>query len=82
VNSPPSIARNYQVGTADFGPALFSPGITANVVQSSPTDGCSSFVNAASVSGRIAFIDRGTCNFTVKLRMLRMLALRRLLLGM
>jgi hypothetical protein len=33
-------------------------------VQTSPTDGCSAIIN--SVSGKIALIDRGNCNFTVK----------------
>jgi hypothetical protein len=68
VNSPPSIARNYQVGTADFGPALFSPGITGNVVQASPADGCSALANAGSISGKIALIDRGTCTFVTKVK--------------
>jgi len=49
VNSPAGIAGNYDVGTASFGPALSSPGITGKEVQaldpsddagSSTTDGC------------------------------------------
>lgn len=77
VNSPGSIAGNYQIGTADFGPALSSAGVTANVVQAfdaadgngpSTTDGCSAFTNAASISGNLALIDRGTCTFITKTR--------------
>ena len=64
VNSPAGIAGNYQVGTASFGPGLSPGGTTADVVQTSPTDGCSVITN--SVSGKIALIDRGNCNFTVK----------------
>jgi hypothetical protein len=77
VNSPPAIAGNYTVGTAGFGPAVSSPGQTSNLVQAvdaadgagpSTTDGCSAFTNAAAISGKIALIDRGDCNFTVKVK--------------
>jgi Calx-beta domain/PA domain len=64
INSPPIIARDYAFGTADFGPPLSSPGITANVAQALPVDGCAPI--GGSVSGKIAFIDRGNCNFVVK----------------
>jgi hypothetical protein len=68
VNSPPGIARNYGVGTATFGPALTSGGVTANVAQASPADGCAAI--GAAVSGKIALIDRGPtgspCAFVVK----------------
>ncbi|HEY6807070.1 MAG TPA: PA domain-containing protein [Pyrinomonadaceae bacterium] len=75
INSPPGIAGNYTVGTADFGSRISSPGVTADVVRATDaadgngpttTDGCSAFTNAAAISGKIAFIDRGTCNFVVK----------------
>ncbi|HVF42471.1 MAG TPA: PA domain-containing protein [Pyrinomonadaceae bacterium] len=68
VNSPSNIAGNYAVGTADFGPRPTTAGTTANVSATSPPDGCSALTNAAAVSGRIALIDRGTCNFTVKVK--------------
>src|SRR5882672_560820 len=68
VNSPPGIARNYSIGTATFGPALTSGGVTANVAQASPADGCAAI--GAAVSGKIALIDRGPtgspCAFVVK----------------
>lgn len=73
VNSPPAVAGIYSVGPADFGPALTSPGVTAQVVQafdmsSSPSLVCNALTgaNATAVNGKIALIDRGTCNFTVK----------------
>jgi hypothetical protein len=66
VNSPAGIAGNYEVGTASFGPALSPGGTTADVVQTSPADGCAPV--AGTVSGKIALIDRGNCNFTVKTR--------------
>ncbi|MEP6568588.1 MAG: PA domain-containing protein [Acidobacteriota bacterium] len=68
VNSPAAIAGNYTVGTAGFGPALSFPGQTASLVQSQPTNGCSALTNGAAISGKIALIDRGTCNFTVKVK--------------
>lgn len=66
INSPSSIAGNYQIGTANFGPALPSAGITANVIQTTPADGCGAITN--SISGRIALIDRGNCTFIEKTR--------------
>ena len=66
VNSPGSIAGNYQIGTADFGPKLTPAGITANVVQAVPSDACSPLTN--SLAGSIALIDRGNCPFIAKTR--------------
>ena len=77
INSPPGIAGNYTVGTAEFGPRVPSTPLTANVVRAfdladgagpTTTDGCSAFTNAGAISGNIAFIDRGNCNFTVKVK--------------
>jgi hypothetical protein len=68
VNSPAGIAGTYVVGTAGFGPSLSFPGQTGNVVQAAPSDGCSAISNGSSISGKIALIDRGTCNFTVKVK--------------
>ncbi|WP_275899129.1 myxosortase-dependent M36 family metallopeptidase [Pyxidicoccus caerfyrddinensis] len=73
-NAPASVAGDYQTGiAAGFGPQLFN--VTGDVVIGqdaadaagpSTTDGCSALTNAAAVAGRIAFMDRGTCTFTVK----------------
>jgi CHRD domain-containing protein/PA domain-containing protein/Calx-beta domain-containing protein len=73
VNSPASIAGSYAVGTASFGPPLSFPGITANLVQAldgsgSATDGCSALTNPGALSGKLALVDRGSCNFTVKVQ--------------
>ena len=67
VTAPPAAAATYTVGDATFGPALSNPGVTVSIVAAlygSATDGCSPITS--SVSGRIALMDRGTCNFTVK----------------
>ena len=66
VNAPSTIANNYAVGTAEFGPAVSPGGTTANVAQAAPADGCSALANPSAVSGRIALIDRGGCTFVVK----------------
>lgn len=77
VNSPASIAADYQVGPAAFGPPVTSPGISgdvalatdaANAAGPSTTDACTAITNPASVAGRIALVDRGTCGFVVKVK--------------
>ena len=58
-------------GGATIGAALgefanFTPPITAAYTVTTPANGCAAITNA--VSGKIALIDRGTCDFTVKVR--------------
>jgi hypothetical protein len=79
IGTPASIAGTYQVGTASFGPALTSTGLTGQVVAAtdaadtvgpSTTDGCSAITNASAIAGKIALVDRGptggTCTFVLK----------------
>jgi hypothetical protein len=73
VSAPASVAGTYQVGTASFGPALSSPGVTAEVmpvVDNALGTGLAcvalSAANAAAVNGKIALVDRGTCTFNIK----------------
>jgi hypothetical protein len=68
VNAPSTIAGSYAVGTAVFGPPVTSGGTTANVAPAAPADGCSALTNGSAVAGRIALVDRGGCNFTVKVK--------------
>ncbi|MCL4814275.1 MAG: peptidase [Vicinamibacteraceae bacterium] len=77
VYSPAAIAGSARVGTASFGPALGSPGVSGDVVMGldpadasgpSTTDACSPLTNAAAVAGRIALVDRGTCAFVIKVK--------------
>jgi hypothetical protein len=77
VTAPAAVAGTYSVGTASFGPALSNPGVTGPMVAAtdasdaiglSSTDGCSTFTNASEMAGKIALIDRGSCNFTVKVK--------------
>jgi hypothetical protein len=74
ISSPPAAAGTYLVGSASFGPAVSSPGVTAEVMpvvdQAAGTGlACNpglSAINAAGVSGKIALVDRGICTFAEK----------------
>ena len=77
VSEPSSVARNYDIGTASFGPVASRTSITGEIVKAldmitvdspSTTDGCSAFTNAAAVAGKIALVDRGSCFFVEKAR--------------
>jgi hypothetical protein len=71
INTPAALAGPNPVGTADFGGVVPPSGITGNLVlvndgSGTVTDACQAITN--NVSGSIALIDRGTCNFTVKVK--------------
>ena len=75
VTSPGSIAGNFSVGGATFGPPLTPLGVSGQLVQAtdesnasgtSTTDACTAITNPADIAGRIALVDRGTCGFIVK----------------
>lgn len=73
VTAPASVANTYQVGTASFGPALSSPGVTGEiwpVVDQAGTNtglACNALTGSnLQVLGKIALVDRGTCTFAVK----------------
>ena len=75
ITAPSGIAGSYPVGTAAFGPALSSPGVSgtlalavdaADAAGPSTTDGCSAITS--NVAGKIAVLDRGTCGFVVKVK--------------
>jgi hypothetical protein len=72
INSPAAIAGDYATGNAQFGPQQFD--ITADVVLvndgvPATSNGCETpYVNAGALAGKIAFIDRGTCTFAVKVK--------------
>ncbi len=73
INSPPSIAGFYRIGTANFGPPLSNPGVTADVAiardaSAEPTQACNALTNAAEINGRIALVDRGECFFDDKVK--------------
>ncbi len=73
VASPAAAAGRYVVGQASFGAPLGSPGVTGQIAQVVDSPGniglaCAplSAGNAAAVLGRIALVDRGSCNFVDK----------------
>ena len=74
VNAPGSIAGDYEVGLATFGPQTFD--VTGNLVLAmdgslppdSPTNACTPLTNAAQIAGNIALVDRGTCPFVIKVK--------------
>ncbi len=75
VTQPAPVARNYDIGTAAFGPAASKSALSGQIVRAldgtdatstSTTDGCSALTNAAEVAGKIALIDRNSCTFVVK----------------
>ena len=74
VNTPEAIAGTYFAQAANFGPQLTSP-LQGDVVAAideanaaGPTtlDGCTALTNAPAVSGKIALINRGGCEFSLK----------------
>ncbi|HPF74100.1 MAG TPA: M36 family metallopeptidase [Xanthomonadaceae bacterium] len=63
------VVDTFATGTGSFGPQSFD--VTADLVQvddgaGTTTDGCEPLINALAVDAKIAFVDRGNCNFTVK----------------
>ena len=69
---------NYEVGDASFGPALGEIAVKATLMPVvDQADGSSLACtaldekNARAVRGNIALVDRGTCSFTVKARMVQ-----------
>lgn len=71
VNSPANVEGVYQFSAALFGRPLTDSIWTADVVfvndgSANPTQGCQAATNGVDVAGKIAFVDRGTCEFGLK----------------
>lgn len=72
VTAPAGVAGTYQSGGASFGAKSYN--ITNSVIPAtdapgpagSTTDGCDAITNPAAIAGKIALVDRGNCNFSVK----------------
>ena len=61
----------YEVEPASFGPALDTIGITGQLIivddgTLSASEGCNPLINGSQLSGNIAIIDRGSCEFGLK----------------
>ena len=70
VNSPGNVSGAYIMALANFGGDLDSP-VTGDVVEvddgsGNPSLGCNALINGGEISGNIALIDRGTCQFGTK----------------
>lgn len=68
VTGPASVAGDFPAGLATFGPALTLEGFPGLVAAAEPALACGPLTNPASVAGKIALIDRGTCTFVVKVK--------------
>jgi large repetitive protein len=72
VTAPGGVAGDYDVGVAaGFGPQTFdlsAPVALVNDGTAPVTDACTALTNGAELSGKIAFIDRGTCDFVAKVQ--------------
>ncbi len=77
VNAPASVTGIKSTGSASFGTVPPVAGLTEDIVRvddgdttgtgGTINDGCQTpYVNAAAVSGKIAFVDRGSCGFKLK----------------
>ena len=71
VNAPASVIGSYNAVEAGFGPGLTTTPITAPIVlgddgSANPNECCNALTNGGAVNGNIAMVDRGNCNFTVK----------------
>jgi hypothetical protein len=62
IDRPGSSAKEYATAVADFGSQSFD--LSGDIVATQPRDACTAL--SATLSGRIAFIDRGSCSFTTK----------------
>lgn len=73
VNSPPAIAGTYDSQSASFGPPVPGAGLTGDVVLAidaagDVNDACEALTNGGAIAGNIALVNRGSCNFTVKVK--------------
>jgi len=71
VTTPNDIAGTEVGQPANFGPSFPPEGISGEVVLVTDgtdpfNDGCEPLTNGGALAGKIALIDRGACNFTVK----------------
>jgi minor extracellular serine protease Vpr len=67
VTAPASLAGTYESEEGGGPVTLAQTGpISGALVLTDPANGCTPLANAAAVSGKIALVVRGTCNFIVK----------------
>ena len=60
------VGLNMQTRTANFGPYSTVTPVVGDLVKSEPANGCTTLTN--DLTDKIAFVERGVCNFTVKVK--------------
>jgi hypothetical protein len=70
-NSPGTLPAMMTAAVAGFGGSIDETGVTGDVVLvddgiAPNNDGCTAPINGGAIAGNIALIDRGACNFTLK----------------
>ncbi len=69
VTAPASVAAEHPAAEGDFTVRLATvPPIAAEIILSSPADGCTAFTNAAAVAGKVVLVRRGSCSFVEKVK--------------
>jgi len=64
IHTPENISGSYTAVKANFGPSEFN--LTGDLVLADPVQACGALTNGASLNGKIAVIDRGSCEFGFK----------------
>jgi len=73
INTPASIAGLYVAREANFTPELQTVGplegslVLADDATNTASDACEELINGNDVSGKIAFVQRGNCEFEIKI---------------
>lgn len=68
VTGAASAAGSYHALSAPVATSKpFTAGVSGRLVYMDPNEGCDAPVNAAALNGAIAFVDRGTCQFSAKI---------------
>lgn len=66
VTDPPPLRGGKEAGGADFGPPLTGTPLAGEVAAALPAAACSALSNPGALGGKIALVDRGSCNFIDK----------------
>jgi Zn-dependent metalloprotease len=66
INSPAGAAGPCTAAPAAFGPVFDQVGVTTDIAEGAPLEGCTTLTNPSAVRGRFVYLDRGTCTFAVK----------------
>jgi hypothetical protein len=66
VTEPAPISGPYRTGTALFGADITSDPLTGQVAITDPALACTELINGGELTGKIALVTRGECNFSLK----------------